>query len=65
MFIGRRPGPRPFVDLGSLDLPAEGIRRDAELLPDPRAQPMPATGVVTRIKHKTHCTWESADQPDI
>jgi len=56
MLLGRRPGPCPFVDLGSLHPPAQGVRWDAELLSDPRADPTPATGLVPSIEHKTDST---------
>ena len=44
--MGHRPGPHPLVDLDALSRTAEGIRRDAELPPDPRAHLTPATAVV-------------------
>ena len=56
MLIRRRPGPRPFVDLGSVNPPAKRVWRDAELLPDPGAHPASAFGVVSCIKHKTNLT---------
>jgi hypothetical protein len=56
MLIRRRSGPRPFVDLGSVNPPAKRVRRDTELMPDPRTHPASATGIVSRIKHKTHRT---------
>ena len=56
MLIRRRPRPGPLVDLGSLNPPAKRVRRDTELVPNPRANPTPAAGSITRIKHKTHRT---------
>ena len=56
MLIRRRPRPGPLVDLGSVNPPAKRVRRDTELLPDPRTHPAPATGLITRIKHKTNRT---------
>ena len=56
MLIRRCPGPCPLVDLGSLNPPAQCVRRDTELLPNPRTHPASATGVVSRIKHKTNRT---------
>jgi len=46
----------PFVDLGSVNPPTKGVGRDTELLPDPPAHATPATGFITRIKHRTHRT---------
>jgi len=56
MLLGHRPGPYPFVDLGSLHPPAQCVRRDTELLPDPHADPTPARGLTTRIEHKPNRT---------
>ena len=56
MLVRRRPGPCPFVDLGSLNPPAKRVWRDAELLPDPRAHPTPATGIIACIEHKPNRT---------
>jgi len=56
MLLGRRPRPCPFVDLGSLRPPAEGVRWDTELLPNPGAHPAPATGLIPSIEHKTDGT---------
>ena len=55
MLVRRRSGSCPLVDLGSVNPPAKRVRRDTKLLPDPRTPP-PATGIIMRIKHKTHRT---------
>ena len=36
--------------------PVERVRRDAKLLPNPGADPTPATGLILRIEHKTDRT---------
>ena len=49
-------GPCPFVDLGSVNPPAKRVWRDTKLLPDPRAPPPPAAGIIACNKHKPNRT---------
>jgi hypothetical protein len=54
MLASRRSRPCAVIDFGPLHPPAESVRWNAELLPDPCAHAAPTTCLVARIEHEVN-----------